>query len=78
MIVKSEKIAAAGWIIPFGLFLLLTTLQAPLNFKKCTIPVIAEYVSFYINSHRGIKTAFLNFHIHITVKNFSKLKVSFL
>lgn len=58
MIVKSEKIALAGWFIPFGLFLILGALQMLLNFKKCTLPITAEYVSFLEECHRGITTCY--------------------
>ena len=74
MVIKSEKISIAGWIIPFGLFLLLTALQTPFNFKKCTTPVTAEYISFDVHSHKGITNYFPEFSYNYNGEEFIKNK----
>ena len=74
MIIKSEKIAVSGWIIPSSLWLLLGALQTPFNFKKCTFAVTAECVSFWEHRGRGFTTFIPEFTYKYNGEEFTKNK----
>ena len=74
MIIKSEKIALAGWLIPFGLFLLLTSLKIFFDLKKCTLPITAECVCFDTQTPRGITNYFPEFSYNYNGEEFIKNK----